>query len=125
MPHGWNGGKSANQGRDGKVRLRDGTEGARRLPGSGAMCSPRWLDATLEFRELSELGGFSLGWVLRDGTEVDTRLQAEMEGALWFPRLFGTEGVERLKAGMEGDRGLREGDKLLLGKVGAQLLQAQ
>ena len=43
-------------------------------------------------------------WLLRDGTEGDTRLQAEMEGALWFPHLFGAKG--ELKAGLEGARGL-------------------
>ena len=36
-----------------------------------------------------------------------------MEGALWFPHLFGAERVERLKAGMEGARGIQEGDELL------------
>ena len=46
-------------------------------------------------------------WLLRDGTEGDTRLQAEMEGALWFHHLFGAEGVKRLKAGMEVARGLQ------------------
>ena len=39
-----------------------------------------------------------------------------MEGALWLPHLFGAGGAERLKAGMEGARGLQEGDKLLLGR---------
>ena len=53
-------------------------------------------------------------WLLRDVTEGDTRLKAEMEGALWFPHLFGAEKVERLKAGMEGARGIQEGDELLL-----------
>ena len=36
-----------------------------------------------------------------------------MEGALWFPHLFLAEGGERLKAGMEGARGLQEGEELL------------
>ena len=62
MSYGWNGGKSATQGRDGRVRLlQAGTEGARRLPGLGALCSPRCSDATPGFRELREIGGFSLG----------------------------------------------------------------
>ena len=45
--------------------------------------------------------------MLRHGTEGDTRLQVEIEGPLWFTHLFGAEGVERLKAGLEGARGLQ------------------